>query len=1290
MKKEWKKVLSLVMALAMVLSCCTFVFAEGEEAEETPTVQTTYDFAEFFVTSDGFTGNPLTDYGTDPEGDGTYTYKNLTRVENDNWKAVAYWDGANTPGSALRYTFRAGHASRAWSDDKNTTLTLKEGATNSTVRIPNMVASYNIPGYTEQSTTSDLEKHWDGTDSVVYGDNGFASTTFWPYGGLIGYGFSNGTGYGNMAPWGRVHLAAVFTAPRAGFVSPTVRIFTNDVGIAAYRVYRNRVVDGVESWTNIYPAEGTGSTITASYALEEHEANGWVSLAAGVDEKRSDGVIWVEAGDQIILRIASQNGTDVSSPMALDTFKIDYVSELDMTYFPDTRTVDVRQDGAPEGTTYTVAENSGLVATDVAGVFAVADTYVDGTAVPVTVTVGTTTATINVTLTCATYDLAEAFYTTNDYSESLTAAEKYAAKSQTPAITNDGSDIWAVGYFEKSNLTKLYPYAVLQRPKGYRAYEDTLYDRTPAMTWTIAKAYFGSTADGVTVSGYTNDADNGYSLLNTNAAKGSLTYNYGSDTYLSNSGAGHISYNGNSVHVSAIFTAPMDGVINPVLKAAASTANTISYRMYKVDAAGTYTQIYPSATESASWIQPTTDWDGAYPISDICNTNWAYLPASGGGWMVQDKGAVRVAKGDKIYLRFAGTNGSESFGVSQLTMNYLGRFGANDELLLEAPFAAYEEETINLVTPRDAEIDLSREILNTEAKGTMEYTITGNTEILRATATAGLYELTGEINAGGTAATVTAGYYSAGNSSANGDAPLYTTSVDVYVNAASMGVDTFTYDLFKASQLGYDGDGFLLPYYTDATERAMYGEIDLGLTDEWKGATVTISDTSKVQYLGNGRVRVLAKHDFKDAGGTFPKWEKNVQPTTTAAAYNGNPAIRDTTTAGASPVVMTVKAPDGGVRKFNLWSFNAAVQGDAASETYGFNYSGYYVGNEVTSLEGYIDMTATNGGSFEPMYRDSGVNTMITPVADDMYLSGGPSAYWNGRVPTFTNTGSIDFWAYNQSGWEGMTNSTYVDYDGVAWAFTAPKDGTVNIANHLTDYLHSSVPGWWVKDTLVGSVRKYALDGSYTTLLEYTYDDYGAFDIPCDNDDGVYKANTETNPMFNRASTKTGTMVDALDETDGSMNVDVKKDEVIRVILACNADSKGWVSTFLPEANNANKAVVPGVSFLPNPTFTYVQTGEYADGFDSESNMLVVVPSTVTGLENTGVLAILYSEAGQILEVIRGIDQDADGNDKISLDTESGAVGISYFASTAAYAKVFFWEDLGNIQPLAGDILVRK
>ena len=32
MKKEMKKVLSLVLALAMVLSTCTFVFAEGENA----------------------------------------------------------------------------------------------------------------------------------------------------------------------------------------------------------------------------------------------------------------------------------------------------------------------------------------------------------------------------------------------------------------------------------------------------------------------------------------------------------------------------------------------------------------------------------------------------------------------------------------------------------------------------------------------------------------------------------------------------------------------------------------------------------------------------------------------------------------------------------------------------------------------------------------------------------------------------------------------------------------------------------------------------------------------------------------------------------------------------------------------------------------------------------------------------------------------------------------------------------------------------------------------------------
>lgn len=1274
MKKEWKKVLSLVLALAMVLTACPFVFAEGEEAEEVTPVQTTYDFAEFFETTNEWSGVAETDYPN----------ASLTLKGGSQWKAGFYWRGAPalTEISGSNHVTRAGAASRAYSNTKNDTLTVESG-TGSPKRVPNMTASHGAPAYVKKSST-ETEWHYDGV-SRVYGDGGYYASSFTGYGGSIGYGFSEGVGYNNSGIMPDVHPAVHFVAPRSGIINPEFRAYAKGNEELTFRMYK-RVTP--TQWQPIYPASIEGSvtiegdyseldpsTQSRNYVLDEHETEGWNLVSSVGATERKDGLVYVEAGDEIVLRFGKQNFSTPSIAFALDTLKMHYVSKWEFSYFADTRMVDMGI-VIPEGATISVAENSGLIATDVEGVFTVAQTFVDGTVVPVTITVGTSTAIIDAKITAVpTYDAAEAFATTNDYDEGKTEAEKYADKSQTSVITNDGSDMWAVGYFEKNNINEFYRYTVLQRPKDYRAYEDTLYtSRAAAMTWTISGAYFGSNAAGETVSGYTNDDDGGWSLLNTNATQGSLSYNFGSDTYIGNSAAGHNSYAGNTVTPTIIFTAPLDGVINPFLKAAATKANSVMYRMYKVDGAGKYTQIYPLESEKENWVQPTCDWDGNYALSDVAYNNWAYLPASSNNsWMIQNKGAVRVNKGDKIYLRFAGVTGSEAFALSQLTMNYLGRFDENDELLLEAPFANYEE-TYDLVTPRDKEVNLSREPLNNpEAKGTMEYTITGNTEVLRTTNDAGVYELTGKINAGGEAAVVTAAYYSKGKSSANHDKPLYTTSTNVYVKAASMTVDTFSYDLFKSHRLGYDNDGFLLPYYTNATERAMYGEIDLGLADEWKNSTVTFTlkdnegkevETEKVEYLGNGRIRVVGKHDFTDAGGAWPnKSGKDQKPDTVADSYNGHLAIRDITTAGANPVVMTIKAPDGGVRKFNIWTFDAKVHGDTVSKIYGFDYANYYVPNAVTRFEGFVDMTATNGGSFVPMYRDNGKKSHISPVSDDMYLQAESTSWWFPKVPSFSTAGELMMFSFNETNWEDYTPAEYVDFDGASWTFEAPKSGVVNVKNFMTDKLHANNNYHFVSNAVV-YVRHYKANGTYTELIKRTYGtNYG------NSTSGIFSDETET----------TGTMAKSLEE-DGTMNITVDKGDIIRVILANNTDTTAVSTLVKKNSKNAEDTAL----YLPDPTFTYVNV--VLDRIDTDNNMIVVTPSSYDGLANTGVLAILYGEAGNIIETVTDSGED----ETIFVDSEAGGVGINYQATDFSYAKVFFWESLDNIKPLAGDILLRK
>ncbi len=1258
MKKEWKKVLSLVMALAMVLSTCTFVFAEGEEVEEVTPVQTVYDFAEFFETSDEFSGNPATDYDAD----------GLTRVPTPNWK-VGIFENGDTPFvdvfTTLNLMVRAGHYSRAICDTKNTTMTLVDGSQSSNVRIPNMMVVYN-DGYLRSASPEKTYHHYDGTVSVI-GDGGYSNgyhdtysgnTFFWNYRGGVGYGFGNGTGMPNSGLTASIQGAVIFIVPRSGYIRPTVKVFHDDANSLSdlrFRLYKQDVDD---NWTNIYPAEGeAAATITAggSWTSSERLINGWVPVSQNSSVTRDDARLWVEAGEKIVLRVGSV--TPGGGAYAIDTLKFEYITELDdlnSGYFPDTRIADVREAALPERTVYTVPEDSGLIPTDVPGIFSVDESYVDGTPVTVTITVDDVVFSREITLVSAIYDAAEAFYTTNDYSEGKTAAEKYATRSQTPANTNDGSDMWTVGYYEKNDIAgRLYLYPVLQRPKNYRAYEDTLYTgRAAAMTWTISSAYFGSNAAGETASGYTNDADNGWSLLNTNAGQGSLSYNFGSDTYIGNSGAGHTSYAGNTVTPTIIFTAPLDGVINPVLKAAATNANTVMYRMYKVDGAGNYTQIYPLATESANWVQPTCDWDGDYAISDVANNNWAYLPASSNNsWMIQNKGVVRVNKGDKIYLRFAGVAGSEAFALSQLTMNYLGRFGENDELLLDAPFANYEEE-YNVLYPANQILDLSREILNSEAKGTMEYKVSGNTDVLRETSIGGVYELTGKINFGGEAAVVTAEYYSKGMSSANGDAPLYTSSTKVYTNAASMQIEPFTAETVKTTQLGYDVDGFVLPYYSDATERAMYGVIDLGIADEWKGAAVTFSIPGKFEYLGNGKIRAIAKHDYTDAGGAWLNTSSTAAPLPAAPAYNGHPAVRGPETMGDNPVVMRITASDGGVKEFNLWAMDEKVHSTTATDynSYSFDYGKYTTGNAVLKLESIVDIK-TNGGTFLPTFVDSARKSQITPVLDDPYIHAQATSYWFPRVPTFTNEGGVDFWKYHKSVWTQWTPNEFKDFYGVAWTFVAPKDGAVKIDKYTVDSLYSNNAGRWMDYNMNIATRKYSIDDStYETLHERVYKGRSGY-------------------YGNQYVSESGTMVNKV-ESDGSLIVEMKKGEKIRICFSSLEYDIG-ISSFR-RSDGSDK------EYLPNPVFTYV--ADLVDEFDA--GVLYVTPSSFEGVSAENVFTLFFDQNGQLIGKSTVADEG---------DASEGYFGI-YLpdAGDVAFAKVFFWDSLTNIQPLAGDIMVRK
>ena len=107
--------------------------------------------------------------------------------------------------------------------------------------------------------------------------------------------------------------------------------------------------------------------------------------------------------------------------------------------------------------------------------------------------------------------------------------------------------------------------------------------------------------------------------------------------------------------------------------------------------------------------------------------------------------------------------------------------------------------------------------------------------------------------------------------------------------------------------------------------------------------------------------------------------------------------------------------------------------------------------------------------------------------------------------------------------------------------------------------------------------------------------------------------------------------------------------------------------------------------YSPAPVFEY--EGPVESGFDVENELLIAVPSMAEGVTPTGVLALFYNEAGELLNVVAN-----DENVKIV----NGIVGIGKSESNvtefveAAYAKVFFWNGLENIVPLAEALYIRK
>lgn len=835
------------------------------------------------------------------------------------------------------------------------------------------------------------------------------------------------------------------------------------------------------------------------------------------------------------------------------------------------------------------------------------------------------------------YDLAEAFAVSDTFSGGLEGLYYDYVDGLTP-VTANGAGQWSLGYYNW-NTEEFTPFTYLNRGNftTTRAPAD-VNNQWPNSSTTLIWAT-GSKTNTYEATKYVPEAarnEGATGNLEANCSTpGAIGYNFGNgNKKINNSFAGHSV----TTTQSAIrFSVYHEGYIIPTIKMINSIANGgVLYRVYKVDAqTGEETAIYPMAGETA------------YTSADAGTSGWCLLPESMTDFVTRNEAVVEVDVGDEIVFRFdkytTGWPSNKNFTIDTLKINYTEVYEGN-------PIKNYPAETTVVYDEANLQLDLRVEKTSEQVLGNVVYTVENDMEsVLYETTVPGVYMLTGNINARTAterdAVKVTASYYPLGET----ETPTYTTTTDLYVYAASSRYNAFSATPFKTTQLGMENDGFLLPYYADETERTLYGTFDLGLHEAWKNAIVTFSKDGYFEYLGNGRIRAIAKYDYTDAGAA---WGNTSGTNATAEPYVSAKktiaAKRDANTVG-TPIVMRLTAMDGGVQEVNLWAFETAIQNGETADSYVFNPA-VPMSNAVTKYESYI-----GDGTFVPMYPDSARKLHISPVADDMYAQKGTNYYWFPWVPTFETTGDIKFVTASATEWANyVSNTPFVDHDGVSWTFVAPKAGTVSLSNHLPTVIASSNNGFFLKNGFTGSVRKYALDGSYTTLYELSY--------PASSYDSDAKS-------------LTGVVTVGETEEDGSLTIDVKQGEQVRIILYTDYDSTDAIgnSTNLP------------ASTLPNPVFTYA-TEALNEWTVTETEATFVKALTETeGIDTEKTyLGVAFNSNGWVVGTAADVQYVA-----ATEETQAYASGSIATNEQAAYVKLFFWEDLENIRPINGGVLIR-
>ncbi len=879
------------------------------------------------------------------------------------------------------------------------------------------------------------------------------------------------------------------------------------------------------------------------------------------------------------------------------------------------------------------------------------------------------------------FNLAEAYAVDTEQNPfSGTASTDYP----NAALPRKGSDVWQVGHtrYDLDVFERFVPYNDLYRMWHYcRANEDdknltvTVTDNTkdstryPQMILSSTgltkgtAAYSGASGTyhwqggGITV-----QYDGGVACYDAANQLGSLGYGFDSVMYGENSHVGH--QTGYAAHVLAIFTAPKTGLVTPTLKVSSQNhSDLVVWKMYKQDAQGNMTTIYPTATETS--VSIGSPGVTGVTVPDKWKDGWKQMAATNKTTYATsrptyDTESVWVEEGDQIVLRFApigpdcnGQNGAKGyFNLNHYQIDYQTAVETNADVV-------YDE---------DRNVDLTDFVVLPLEGATFDYD-----ETLLTKGEGMIFTLGNGYKSGDVAAiTVTNG--------------ATTQTINVIANAPSVRYPTFNgeYDILDLSEMDFGFDqGFILPFYTNYIDRAVYGTIDLGLTDEWKNSIVTFSVANKFEYLGNGRIKALARHTWENAGGVAG-WINGDGTGSVPAKSNANkllPSKRTKKTMG-TPVVMTVTNPDGGSRQFGLWSFEAATTGTGRYSTaaalaengYKFTYSWNGSGqNAVMSIEAYnADYT-----KFKPLYLDPNQHYYI-PYVDHRY-----SDQVGAPMLSRLDDGGLYLPLTFEAGWNSyISDRDWPGYVGFSTTFTAPKDGVINLTNFfpkdgVTGYNGNVTNNMKNNGQYFGiHVQLYDAKGNMTQLFDQNYGTTTAIATANGNDNYVRipDSRSVTTATVN-GSAVTATNANTDNET---LTFVVKKGQKVRVML----DNK---------SNNvavAQQQFTP--AYRPDPVFTYVDNpNEYAfdNGFDSDLGYLFAAPAVdSTAINAAGVLTQFYNNNGDLLTTVKGCDADfLAGDNTIAIELPS-----TLNLNSVGYARVFFFDSLSNIKPVAGDMIIRK